>query len=219
MRPRLRAAGTGLAIAGETGEPLGAATAMRAGTRRRRSRPAATEPPRYLRHRRGPAEHLNISTATSDALRPRGTGREARQPQARPARAVRRTSWSRSGLNLNLTPDVRWPVPSTTPAWDSASPGRSTRRCGHVGPVRATARLPDDLQPPRPADEPGGAEFQLHRDEPDRHGRGSWRRCARRRLGTNRTLVVCGNDQLDEVALWGRRVVFEVRGRQIEERT
>lgn len=31
------------------------------------------------------------------------------------------------------------------------------------------------------------------------------------RLGTQRTLVVCGNDELDEVALWGTTTVFDVR--------
>jgi anthranilate phosphoribosyltransferase len=31
-------------------------------------------------------------------------------------------------------------------------------------------------------------------------------------LGTTRTLVVCGNDQLDEVSLWGTTTVFDVQG-------
>jgi anthranilate phosphoribosyltransferase len=33
-----------------------------------------------------------------------------------------------------------------------------------------------------------------------------------RRLGTRRTLVVCGNDELDEVSLWGTTTVFDVQG-------
>jgi len=32
-----------------------------------------------------------------------------------------------------------------------------------------------------------------------------------RQLGTERTLVVCGNDELDEVSLWGTTTVFDVR--------
>lgn len=32
------------------------------------------------------------------------------------------------------------------------------------------------------------------------------------RLGTTRTLVVCGNNQLDEVSLWGTTLVIDVRG-------
>jgi anthranilate phosphoribosyltransferase len=36
------------------------------------------------------------------------------------------------------------------------------------------------------------------------------------RLGTERTLVVCGNDELDEVALWGTTAVFDVRGDQVQ---
>ena len=35
------------------------------------------------------------------------------------------------------------------------------------------------------------------------------------RLGTSRTLVVCGNDQLDEVSLWGTTHVLDVRGSKI----
>jgi anthranilate phosphoribosyltransferase len=36
------------------------------------------------------------------------------------------------------------------------------------------------------------------------------------RLGTIRALVVCGNDELDEVSLWGRTVVLRVENRMIE---
>ena len=36
------------------------------------------------------------------------------------------------------------------------------------------------------------------------------------RLGTERTLVVCGNDELDEVSLWGTTTVFDVQGDQVQ---
>jgi anthranilate phosphoribosyltransferase len=36
------------------------------------------------------------------------------------------------------------------------------------------------------------------------------------RLGTKRTLVVCGNNELDEVSLWGTTKVFRVEGNAIE---
>jgi anthranilate phosphoribosyltransferase len=36
------------------------------------------------------------------------------------------------------------------------------------------------------------------------------------RLGTKRTLVVCGNNELDEVSLWGRTLVLRVEDRRIE---
>lgn len=36
------------------------------------------------------------------------------------------------------------------------------------------------------------------------------------RLGTERTLVVCGNDELDEVSLWGTTTVFDVQGDSVE---
>jgi anthranilate phosphoribosyltransferase len=35
------------------------------------------------------------------------------------------------------------------------------------------------------------------------------------RLGTKRTLVVCGHDELDEVSLWGTTTVFDVCGDQV----
>jgi anthranilate phosphoribosyltransferase len=37
------------------------------------------------------------------------------------------------------------------------------------------------------------------------------------RLGTKRTLVVCGNDELDEVSLWGRTAVFHIEGRTVRQ--
>ncbi|MBM84167.1 MAG: anthranilate phosphoribosyltransferase [Planctomycetaceae bacterium] len=36
-------------------------------------------------------------------------------------------------------------------------------------------------------------------------------------LGAERALVVCGNDELDEVSLWGETTVFDVRGDSITE--
>jgi anthranilate phosphoribosyltransferase len=36
-------------------------------------------------------------------------------------------------------------------------------------------------------------------------------------LGTQRTLVVCGHNQLDEVSLWGETTVFDVRGGTLTE--
>lgn len=35
------------------------------------------------------------------------------------------------------------------------------------------------------------------------------------RLGTQRTLVVCGNDELDEVSLWGTTSVFDAQGGEV----
>jgi anthranilate phosphoribosyltransferase len=37
------------------------------------------------------------------------------------------------------------------------------------------------------------------------------------RLGTKRTLVVCGNDELDEVSLWGRTAVFHIEGEAVRQ--
>jgi anthranilate phosphoribosyltransferase len=38
-------------------------------------------------------------------------------------------------------------------------------------------------------------------------------------LGSERALVVCGNDELDEVSLWGETVVFEVSPKGVSQMT
>lgn len=38
-------------------------------------------------------------------------------------------------------------------------------------------------------------------------------------LGTKHALVVCGNDELDEVSLWGATTVWEIRAGKIEQKT
>jgi anthranilate phosphoribosyltransferase len=39
------------------------------------------------------------------------------------------------------------------------------------------------------------------------------------RLGSHRALVVCGNDELDEVSLWGETTVFEVSQTSVQKHT
>jgi anthranilate phosphoribosyltransferase len=65
-----------------------------------------------------------------------------------------------------------------------------------------------------PLTNPASAEFQLL--GAGRDSLAEKLASAAARLETQRTLVVCGNDELDEVSLWGRTKVFRVEGQTIE---
>jgi anthranilate phosphoribosyltransferase len=64
-----------------------------------------------------------------------------------------------------------------------------------------------------PLTNPAGAEFQLIGT--GRIALAEKLASAAARLGTTRTLVVCGNDELDEVSLWGKTTVFRVEKGEI----
>ncbi|WP_437203154.1 anthranilate phosphoribosyltransferase [Planctomicrobium sp. SH664] len=87
----------------------------------------------------------------------------------------------------------------------------------HVGPVRQKLTVPTIFNLVGPLTNPAGAEFQLlgsHRNtnaEKIAH--------AVRELGTTRAFVVCGNNELDEVALWGSTRVWEIEGDQVRTHT
>jgi anthranilate phosphoribosyltransferase len=83
----------------------------------------------------------------------------------------------------------------------------------HVIPVRQALGIRTIFNLLGPLSNPAGAAYQLI---------GSSRIATARilagavaALGTTRTLVVCGNDQLDEVSLWGTTTVFDVQGESI----
>jgi len=85
----------------------------------------------------------------------------------------------------------------------------------HVAPVRSALGFRTIFNLLGPLSNPAGAEFQLigtSRIESARRLAG-----AASRLGSTRTLVVCGNDQLDEVSLWGTTTVFDVRNGRVTE--
>lgn len=77
----------------------------------------------------------------------------------------------------------------------------------HAAPVRKALRFRTLFNLLGPLTNPAGADFQLlgasriEAAEKLAH--------AAARLGRKRVLVVCGNDQLDEVSLWGDTAVFE----------
>jgi anthranilate phosphoribosyltransferase len=87
----------------------------------------------------------------------------------------------------------------------------------HVAPVRAELGFRTIFNLLGPLTNPARAEFQLIGT--GRVAVAQRLASALARLGTGRTLVVCGNDELDEVALWGTTTVFEVRHGDIRQLT
>ncbi len=80
----------------------------------------------------------------------------------------------------------------------------------HVAEVRKTLGFRTIFNLLGPLSNPAKAEYQLI--GASRIATAQKLAGAVSRLGTTRTLVVCGNDQLDEVALWGTTHVIDVRG-------
>lgn len=85
----------------------------------------------------------------------------------------------------------------------------------HVAPVRSALGFRTIFNLLGPLTNPAGAAFQLigTTDRPTAEKLAH----ALRRLGTQRSLVVCGAQRLDEVALWGETVVFDVQGERLSE--
>jgi anthranilate phosphoribosyltransferase len=80
----------------------------------------------------------------------------------------------------------------------------------HAAPVRRTLGFRTVFNYLGPLTNPAGAEFQLlGACRPDA---AEMLAGALAQLGRKRALVVCGNGEFDEVALWGRTTVFEVDG-------
>ena len=85
----------------------------------------------------------------------------------------------------------------------------------HVAPVRKQLRFRTIFNLLGPLTNPAGAEYQLlganRRETAEKL---AW---ALSRLGTKRAIVVCGADQLDEVALWGETSAFVVSEGSVSE--
>lgn len=78
----------------------------------------------------------------------------------------------------------------------------------HVVPVRKTLGFRTIFNLLGPLTNPAGAEFQLL--GANRVSFAEKLATALSELGCSRALVVCGNDELDEISLWGTTAVFEV---------
>lgn len=83
----------------------------------------------------------------------------------------------------------------------------------HVAHVRAALPFRTIFNLLGPLTNPAGAEFQLIGTNRTTTAAKLARAVAS--LGTRRTIVVCGNDQIDEVALWGQTDVLEVCHNQV----
>lgn len=83
----------------------------------------------------------------------------------------------------------------------------------HAAPIRKALGFPTIFNLLGPLTNPAGAEYQLLGASTDQ--RAKLISAALSVLGTRKTLVVCGNNELDEVCLWGPTTVFEVTAGQV----
>jgi anthranilate phosphoribosyltransferase len=87
----------------------------------------------------------------------------------------------------------------------------------HAAPVRKALKFRTLFNLLGPLTNPAHAEFQLL--GASRVATAEKLARAAALLGRRRVLVVCGNDQLDEVSLWGETSVFEVADGAVQRRT
>lgn len=87
----------------------------------------------------------------------------------------------------------------------------------HVAPVRTELEFRTIFNLLGPLTNPAGASRQLI--GANRVATAELLANAIQRLGTQRTIVVCGNDELDEVSLWGETTAFGVSGDSVKRGT
>jgi anthranilate phosphoribosyltransferase len=112
------------------------------------------------------------------------------------------------GVNLDLTPE------QVAQCIDEVGIGFCYARAlhgamKHVAPVRAALGFRTVFNLLGPLTNPAGAPRQLIGTNRNRSAKLLAEAVAR--LGTERTIVVCGNDELDEVALWGETLFYVVQ--------
>lgn len=120
------------------------------------------------------------------------------------------------GVNVSLTPEqVGRCIDEIGIGFCFARVMHSAMR--HVAPVRSELGFRTIFNLVGPLTNPAGAEFQLIGASRITIAEKLARALAR--LGTSRAYVVCGDDRLDEVALWGETAVFVVRGGEVHRET
>ena len=87
----------------------------------------------------------------------------------------------------------------------------------HAAPVRKALKFRTLFNLLGPLTNPANADFQLL--GASRIATAEKLANAAARLGRMRVLVVCGNDQLDEVSLWGQTTVFEAAAGSVQRHT
>lgn len=206
---------TALAAKGETAEEIaGAAAAMRSRVTRV---PATTAGLLDTCGTGGDRLNtFNISTATAIVVAAAGT------PIAKHGnRSATSTSGSAEvlqalGVNIELPPEqVARCIDEIGLGFCYARLLHSAMK--HVAPVRSTLGFRTIFNLLGPLTNPAGAEYQLLGTNSDATAEKLAHAVAR--LGTRRTLVVCGHNQLDEVALWGTTRLFDVRNGEVLRQT
>ena len=197
---------TALAVRGETADELaGAAAAMRSRVTRV---PART--PGLLDTCGTGGDRLNtfnISTAAAIVVASAGV------PVAKHGNRSATSSSGSAEVLQTLGVQIELPPERVAECIDEVGIGFCYARLlhtamRHVGPVRAALGFRTIFNLLGPLTNPAGAEFQVIGTT--RIATAEKLAHAIARLGTRRTLVVCGHDQLDEVALWGQTCVFDV---------
>lgn len=118
------------------------------------------------------------------------------------------------GLNLQLTPEqVGQCIDEVGIGFCFAPLLHSAMK--HVVPVRKALATRTIFNLLGPLTNPAGAQFQLLGANRTAFARKLATALAE--LGCERALVVCGNDELDEVSLWGETAVFDVRSGSVDE--
>ncbi|MCL4104819.1 UNVERIFIED_CONTAM: hypothetical protein GTU68_034258 [Idotea baltica] len=85
----------------------------------------------------------------------------------------------------------------------------------HAAPIRRALEFPTIFNLLGPLTNPAGADYQVLGARTNHHAR--LLSSALSVLGCRHALVVCGNDELDEVCLWGPTRVYEVALGQVRE--
>lgn len=204
---------TGLRVRGESVEEIaGAAQAMR---QRATRIPCQSEQLLDTCGTGGDGLHtFNISTATALVAAACGV-RVAKHGN----RSVSSSSGSADvlealGINLQLTPEqIGACIDEIGIGFCFAPLLHSAMK--NVVPVRKALGIRTIFNLLGPLTNPAGAQFQLL--GANRRHFAEKLATALSQLGCEHALVVCGNDELDEVSLWGETAVFEVTGASVSE--
>ncbi len=204
---------TALAAKGETAEELaGAAAAMRA-----RLTPVPARTPGLLDTCGTGGDRLNtfnISTAAALIVASAGVPVAKHGNRSATSRSGSAEVLQALGVNIDLPPHrVAECIDELGLGFCYARLLHAAMR--HVAPVRSALGFRTIFNLLGPLTNPAGAAFQLIGTTNIRTAEKLAR--AVLYLGTQRTLVVCGDDQLDEVSLWGQTTVFDVQGGTLTE--
>lgn len=203
----------GLAVRGETAAQLaGAAIAMRS---RATTIPTQTRGLLDTCGTGGDQLHtLNISTAAAIVAASAGVPVAKHGNRQASSKSGSADVLEALGVNISLPPEV------VGQSIDQIGIGFCFARLlhqamQHVAPVRQKLSFRTIFNLLGPLTNPAGAEYQLLGT--NRIATAQKLAEAKSQLGGSRALVVCGADQLDEVALWGITSVFDVSGTRITE--